>query len=412
MNSNLKLLLLLLFCLRYEVQAQQQPTDRQLKNDLFGYREQAEQYRHDSNYRASAELYDRLLQLHPTDTLSYLGRARASAALVFNEPAFTDYQLYLALDSLNPEAYYEAAELAHKLQKPYFGLRWLNRLLSLPVAGRETTTLYFSGYSENGKRYIDRVSTMQSSNRSAVYHLLARLHRQIDDTENAIAAYDKALEHEQTSVHLSAEYADFLLRNKKPTAAAEVLKAALAASPTNEDLLLLLYDMVSAGYETDISTVEIYESGQSRFSAEALSTLGFIAFAEKKYSKAAFHFREAVALAPNETAYQLELGRAYSRAGKFTEAEQVLKQLLQLQPANGRAHAALGAVYFKQQKWQEALAAYTTASNLPYATAADFFNKAQLHRKLKQNAAACSALTEAKSRGFSVEGGKEKWGCE
>lgn len=78
---------------------------------------------------------------------------------------------------------------------------------------------------------------------------------------------------------------------------------------------------------------------------------------EKKDAVGAVKFAEdAVALAPNQAAHRVLLGRAYIAAGRFTSAEAALGDALAINPGDGQAELSLALARIALGKWDQARA--------------------------------------------------------
>lgn len=64
--------------------------------------------------------------------------------------------------------------------------------------------------------------------------------------------------------------------------------------------------------------------------------------------------------------------RVFAEAGKYSEAETVLRDAIQIDPASADAHFLLGYVYFREQKPKESLAEFTAGARFRRPAADDF----------------------------------------
>jgi len=97
------------------------------------------------------------------------------------------------------------------------------------------------------------------------------------------------------------------------------------------------------------------------------------------------------------------LGVAFYKTGMLDEALREFRRVLELRSNDPMARFHLGLVYSRQQKWDDALAAFTAAANNPGAKVAVFHNLAYVLEQLQRYDAARLALEEAVRRGGGTD---------
>ena len=93
------------------------------------------------------------------------------------------------------------------------------------------------------------------------------------------------------------------------------------------------------------------------------------------------------------------LGVAFYKTGMFDEALREFRRVLELRGNDPMARFHIGLVFSRQQRWDDALAAFMAAAAVPAAKMAVFHNLAYVLEQLKRYDEARSALEEAIRRG-------------
>jgi tetratricopeptide (TPR) repeat protein len=108
----------------------------------------------------------------------------------------------------------------------------------------------------------------------------------------------------------------------------------------------------------------LYQNGQSEEIAKRALNKGLQAFVDKNYTEAITAFKQASALAPN-TSTALNgldyMARAYLSQGDPEAAINTYKQALRVAPTRDDLHTALGNLYYSEERYSEATAAYEQA---------------------------------------------------
>lgn len=100
-----------------------------------------------------------------------------------------------------------------------------------------------------------------------------------------------------------------------------------------------------------------------------------------------------------EAVTHLHAGQSAIKAGKLAEARDELRAALALAPRYGDAHALLGAVYTKAERWSDALACYEKALEIGPPRSAHHYGIGCCKRALSDLAGARVALTKARELG-------------
>ncbi|MEP6901369.1 MAG: tetratricopeptide repeat protein [Actinomycetota bacterium] len=204
---------------------------------------------------------------------------------------------------------------------------------------------------------------------------LAEIYSSKDDTDGAIASYEKALSFDADLTELNAPLG-VLYFQKGEIAKSEIfLQKAVAANPNNAEtqffLGLLRYkqeryeDAVSAfkrSLELDPNNAEIHY-----YLGEAYDHL-------KSDKEVIDEYQKAVGLNPKYTEAWFDLGVAYFNRDRLSEAINAYKEAIKLKPNYGEAHANLADVYRLTNKLDEAIGEYRLATTF-IKTDAELFSK-------------------------------------
>jgi tetratricopeptide (TPR) repeat protein len=106
-------------------------------------------------------------------------------------------------------------------------------------------------------------------------------------------------------------------------------------------------------------------------------------------------FRELAALAPDFPLCHVCLGSAYSRTGRYPEAEKELRLAMELDPASPDPHIGLGRVLETEGKYDEALREYREAQRLDDSNGVPFADAGRILLLKKDFPAAIAELNRA-----------------
>ncbi|HEX4408355.1 MAG TPA: tetratricopeptide repeat protein [Xanthobacteraceae bacterium] len=118
--------------------------------------------------------------------------------------------------------------------------------------------------------------------------------------------------------------------------------------------------------------------------AEAAHMQALIAHQSGKSGEAIDHLRRAIALKPDISLYQANLGEMCRLAGRIDEAVAAGRQAVALDPNNAGAHSNLGIALFDQGKFDESLALYERAIALEPNFAQAHSNRGNALQRLKR----------------------------
>ena len=149
------------------------------------------------------------------------------------------------------------------------------------------------------KRYADRhaESALGGSNLGDVFHVMALLLRDQNQTAEAHAAFQQALEYNPDDVRVRHDYANMLAQEGQLATAAEQLERALQVTPD------------------DITT---------------LRKLALLRMAQKEFDSAIEAFERVAKEQPGDLASQYNLANAYRTTGQITDAVELYERILKM----------------------------------------------------------------------------------
>ena len=92
--------------------------------------------------------------------------------------------------------------------------------------------------------------------------------------------------------------------------------------------------------------------------------LGLVYIQTQDYELAVLHLEEALRRQPDQVKTIYSLARAYASVGENTRAEETYRRALQIDPKFGPAYQELAGIYYREKKWDEALASLEKAKAL------------------------------------------------
>lgn len=198
---------------------------------------------------------------------------------------------------------------------------------------------------------------------AAAHAGLAAIFSAKDETDNAIASYERALSNDTDLTELNAPLG-VLYFQKGEIAKAEIyLQKALATSPDNAEtqfyigLLRYKQDRNEDALAAFRRSVELDPTN-----SEAHYYLGEVYDRLNRDKEAIAAYQKSVELNPKFADAWFDLGVAYFNRDRLPEAIEAYKQAIKLKPTYGEAHANLADVYRLTGKWDEAIASYRLAT--------------------------------------------------
>ena len=144
-------------------------------------------------------------------------------------------------------------------------------------------------------------------------------------------------------------------------------------------------------------TTQVNKVGNVKM-AEGYYLKGVSYLQKKNYELALVEFQRSIQTDKKNKKSYFALGSVNETMGKFIEAEQYYKDALDIDPEYSEAYNALGVVYSRQERWQEALKAFNKAlENKLYTTPhIIYYNIAHVYMAQKNYEKAIAAYRDSK----------------
>ena len=198
---------------------------------------------------------------------------------------------------------------------------------------------------------------------AGAYAGLAEIYSAKDDTENAVANYEKALSYDAELTELNAPLGVIYFQKGEVAKAETYLQKAITANPDNAEtqfyagLLRFKAERYAEAATAFKRSIELDPTN-----AEAHYYLGEVNDRLNNDKDAVAAYQKAVQLNPRYTEAWFDLGVAYFNHDRLPEAIDAYKQAIKLKPTHGEAHANLGDVYRLTNKIDEAIGEYRLAT--------------------------------------------------
>lgn len=218
---------------------------------------------------------------------------------------------------------------------------------------------------------VEKVLKAQPNN-AAAYRLKGKIFFARGKKEDAVEAFRKALTLEPNDPDALVSLAIAYINLGQLKEAEDIMDQARKAHPRNEVVLMASAKVRQAqgdlpGAITDLNTIlEVNPAA-----VEALLMKGRICMLRKEYQSAADSFSKASKLLPGTVEPLILLADALNGAGRQVEAEDALREALNINMESAPAHYALGKLYASRTDNEKAipelkLAAYIDPDNVAY----------------------------------------------
>lgn len=205
------------------------------------------------------------------------------------------------------------------------------------------------------------------------YYLLGLAYSNSGQNEQAIAAFNKALELKPSYIRAYASLGELYARLDKRQDAIDLYNKALAIKPSNDidDYIGLgnINDAVGRKEQAVIAYKEALKF--SADNAEAHFFLGGSYFDLGKATESITELKEAAKLRNDFAAAYTFLGVVYGQTGNFAEAVEPLKKAIELNPADLNSRQFLGMVYVNLKDKTSAMSQYEAIKSIDEKVAND-----------------------------------------
>jgi superkiller protein 3 len=192
---------------------------------------------------------------------------------------------------------------------------------------------------------------------------LAEIFSVNDDTDNAIASYEKALSYDVDLTELNAPLGVLYFQKGEIAKSEMFLQKALAANPDNAETQFF-YGLLRYKQNSNEEAAKAFRRSieLDPTNAEVHYYLGEVYDRLSRDKEAIASYQTAVQLNPKYTEAWFDLGVAYFNRDRLPEAIEAYKQAIKLKPTYGEAHANLADVYRLTNKLDEAIGEYRLAT--------------------------------------------------
>jgi tetratricopeptide (TPR) repeat protein len=214
------------------------------------------------------------------------------------------------------------------------------------------------------EKYADALSLLQAAVREqpssdAAHANLGADYFKLQRNKEALEEYTVAAHLNPRNAATQQGLGELLLDGGKPEQAAEAFSAALASNPNDPDIELSLATALVAERSFDRAQAVLEKTPDADASADVQVLLGQVAEAKGKALDAAHHFQRAVDLEPTEEHVWM-LGVEFLRHWTFDAAVPEFEAATEKFPASTRMKIALGASYFGDAKYDQAVPVFAS----------------------------------------------------
>jgi tetratricopeptide (TPR) repeat protein len=204
------------------------------------------------------------------------------------------------------------------------------------------------------KQIIEVAAVVKDKSRqSGSYHGIGNVYSDLRQFDEAIAAYQKAIELDPNLAYPHNGLGNVYQQNGRYPEAIAAYQKAIELDPNN---------------------------------ALSHNGLGNVYSDNGRYPEAIAAYQKAIELDPNFAAPHNGLGNVYRQNGRYPEAIAAYQKAIELDPNNALPHNGLGTLYRQNGRYPEAIAAYQKAIELDPNDAAIRGSLAGLYRKLGRDA--------------------------
>jgi len=114
-----------------------------------------------------------------------------------------------------------------------------------------------------------------------------------------------------------------------------------------------------------------------------------------EYTQAIAAYQQAIELDPTHASYFCELARTYLLVGQHRDALQAVRRAIELKPKYAYAYYLLGYIYYEQGRFEDAVQEYQKAMMLGENSAAIYFHLGKAYEKMGRLDEAIAAYQKA-----------------
>jgi len=192
---------------------------------------------------------------------------------------------------------------------------------------------------------------------------LAEIASSKNDTDGAIASYEKALSYDADLTELNGPLGVLYFQKGEVAKSEAFLQKALAADADNAETQFFV-GLLRFKQQRDPEALAAFKRSLELDpnNPDAYYYLGEVQDRMNNDKEAIAAYQKAVALNPKFAEAWYDLGVAYFNRDRFDEAINAYKEAIKIRPTYGEAHANLADVYRLRKMWDEAIGEYRMAT--------------------------------------------------
>lgn len=251
---------------------------------------------------------------------------------------------------------------------------------------------------DEANRVLTRVGVIEPKN-ARIYILKGMIYEKQGYLSKAEDEYSRALHYEPGSIEALKMRAQALLHGGKPREALDDADELIRLTKNREDFYLSRARIYTKLKEYD-KALDDYKKAEAMkpASPQLIKEKVFVLFSAGKPKEAL----KALGAYPADKAQDIEAlilrVRAHIFMEDFDRAEEILKLVLQREPAHAPGHLYSGIIAMKRRKWDEALEYFNVALKLDPSWAETYKQRASLFVELNEWVRAASDITGALDR--------------
>lgn len=315
-------------------------------------------YNKQRDYRSAIGAYQKIIELNPTNIDAHFGLSLVNFKMQLYKEAISSFEKVIELSPQNKEAYGYIANSYEELKE-------------------------FAKAAEAYEKYVN----LNPPDPSTAYFHLGLCRMQLNQFENAIAAFLKALEGQLEDLQINYNLAQAYQKAGQYEKAEEVLKLLAQLKPGDAlsyyKMIVIMYDDTKA-YDKAIPAAKKVTELDPK-SELAFFNLGLMYFKLEKYDEAIKIFRQATAIRPDYDLIYYYIGYSYTKLKNYRESIAAFKKFVEISPDNADGWFNIGINYMLIKDFKSALEPLKKCVELRPDYGLAQYNLAITYLNLKQN---------------------------
>lgn len=295
------------------------------------------------------------------------------------------------------EAYFKRGELY--LRKNYFQLAIEDFTYLISTEKEGNTNAVFFQLDLSGQEQV-KISSLESM-KGKIYSLRGQAYSELDEYTQALEDYNRAVQMD-SSAEVFVDRAVLLMQLNRNIQANTDLQMALSIDST---FTLAWYNKLLLDPDTRIPDFILK---QDEF-GPLVGYRAIEAFQEGKMNEAGSLFEKALKANPDDPLILINYGRYLIKENKLSKARNILKKALEVESNRIESLYLIGNAFFKDKKYEEAIAYYENYLSKDAGNANVWYNAAVTYYKLKNNHDSCRCLKNAQQRGGDIDKNSTLW---